>query len=61
MSQSVEIFGRTFSSVKKEILKYFPYIAAKNLGDKLDPFAGLKDLQVCSNVLPHMHILTHCV
>ena len=31
-----------FSSVKKEIVEYFPYIAAKNLGDKFDPFVGFK-------------------
>ena len=53
-------FGRTFEShtlaqVKKEILEYFPDIAAKNLGVNLhyrDSFVGLisidsdKDLQV---------------
>ena len=54
-------FGRTFESytlaqVKKEILEYFPDIAAKKLGINLhyrDSFVGLicidsdKDLQVC--------------
>ena len=56
-------FGRTFESytlaeVKKEILEYFPDIAAKNLGVKLhyrDSFVGLisidtdKDLHVATS------------
>ena len=56
-----DFFGGTFESytlvqVKKEILEYFPDIAAKNLGINLhyrDSFVGLicidsdKDLQVC--------------